>query len=98
MNGMEAPRAANENHKHEVSEGTLEALRARVTAAMTEETATKRAYALQAILDECSGPLCDLESGEELSEDFSNFIASLWKMVHMEDLAARLENLMPKAA
>lgn len=92
------PRAANDNHKHEVSEEVLEALKVRVTAAMTEETATKRAYALQAILDECSGPLHELEPGEELSEAFSDFIASLWKLAHMEDLAARLETIMPKVA
>jgi hypothetical protein len=86
------------SHKHEVSEAALDALRTRVTAALTEETATKRAYALQAILDECSGPLCDRNPGEELSEEFSNFLSLLWKMTHLEDLAARLENLVPKAA
>jgi|GEM_PF-5812917 len=87
-------KGAHRSHKHEVSEGGIRALQSRVTEAMHRKSSIERAFALQAILDDCSEPLLAWQEGEDLSPEFAQLLESLWKLCRLEDENAKLDMLL----
>ena len=81
-------------HGVEISDLALERLRAKFDDAISYETASERATALEAVIADCAAPLEALEVGAELSPEYSAFLESLTKMHMLEQAHAKLEGLL----
>lgn len=88
---MERFSAGGQVQQETVSDGALSRLRAKFDDALSYETAVERADALEHIIAECAVPL---ESGVDLSPEYSRFLESLTKMQMLEAAHAKLEALM----
>ncbi len=74
----------------EVSSCALDSLRERFTEAVEQPAGETRVAALEGIIAECAGPL---ESGSELSPEYSAFLVGLTRMHMLEKARLQLAEL-----
>ncbi|MEN9920892.1 MAG: hypothetical protein RL538_785 [Candidatus Parcubacteria bacterium] len=74
----------------DVSEQALEALKERFAEAIASPEGEERVEALEAIIADCAEPL---ESGEELSPEYSAFLVGLTRMHMLEKARLQLARL-----
>ncbi len=90
---MERFSAEGQVHRESISDAALERLRGKFDEAISHETALERATALEIIIADCAVPLEALDSGAELSPEYSGFLQALTKMHMLESAHARLERI-----
>ena len=90
---MEKFSAETHTQSESISDEALDRLRGKFDAAISLETASERASALEALIASCAGPLEVLESGTTLSPEYSGFLESLTKMHMLESAHAKVEQL-----